>query len=176
MSSRAMKLAVLNTAHLHWTKNDLASGVRQSSAEIMNALLVESIDVALSARHAHWNVRGPHFAALHDLFGSVFDELNTHIDTLGQRIAALGVIARGTAQDVVSESTLKPYPMFSLSETEHIEALATRLGLLGNELRSGIDECQRNGDPVSADILTQVCKAVDQLLWRVEGHQIRLQS
>lgn len=173
MSSRAMKLAVLNTAHLNWTKNDLPAGVRQSTAEILNAVIVESIDVALSAR---WNVRGPSAGSLHEVLGQVFAELNRHIDSLGERVAALGVVARGTAQDVASESTLKPFPMFSLSEHETIDAMATRMGHLGAETRRAIEACQKLGDPVSGYVLTRACTAIDRLLWGIERHQIRLQS
>jgi len=148
MSSRAMKLAVLNTTHLHWTKNDLSAGVRQASGEVLNSVVIEGIDVALAARHAHWNVRGPNFSALHDLFGSVFDEVNQHVDVLAERAVALGMVARGTVQDVASETALKPYPMLSIGEQEHIEAMSTRLGLLGCGSAAGnrgVREAGRSG-------------------------------
>jgi starvation-inducible DNA-binding protein len=171
-----MRLAVLNTSHLNWTKNDLAPNVRQGSAEILNALIVQSIDIALSARHARWNVRGSSAGSLRDQFACVFAELDFHIDALGQRVAALGVVARGTVQDVASESTLKPYPILCLTEFETIESIGTRLGQLGGEMRRGIEECRDLGDPVSADLLIRACTNVDILLWRIESHQVRLQS
>lgn len=175
MSTRAMKLSVLNTAQLNWSKHTLPGDVRLSAIEILNAIVVETIDVALSARHAHWNVRGPNFTALHELFGHTFNELNQHIDALAERAAALGGVARGTLQDVASETKLKPYPMFSIDEHEHIEAMATRLGQIGGEIRPAIDECAKIGDPVSADLLTQACATVDKLLWRVGSHQVSIQ-
>lgn len=176
MSSRAMKLAVLNTTYLHRTKNDLPPGVRQASAEVLNSLVIEGIDVALAARHAHWNVRGPNFSALHDLFGTVHDAVNKHVDVLAERAVALGMVARGTVQDVASETTLKPYPMFSLCEHEHIEAMATRLGIWAGEARRAIEECEKLGDRVSADVLSEACADIEKLLWRVESHQVALHS
>lgn len=176
MSPRTMKLAVLNTTHLHWTKNDLPAGVRQGSGEVLGSLVIEGIDVALGARHAHWNVRGPNFSALHDLFGAVFDELNAHVDVLAERAVALGMVARGTVQDVASETALKPYPMMCISEQEHVEAMACRLGLLAGGARRAIEECERLGDRVTADLLSDTCAAFDRLLWRVESHQLTLHS
>lgn len=176
MSSRAMKVAVLNTTHLHWTKNDLPAGVRQASGEVLNSLVIEGIDVALAARHAHWNVRGPNFSVLHDLFGLVFDEVNRHVDALAERAVALGMVARGTVQDVASETALKPYPMLSISEHEHVEAMATRLGHFAGGVRRAIGECEKLGDRVSADVLSETCAAIDKLLWRVESHQLTLHS
>jgi starvation-inducible DNA-binding protein len=176
MSSRALKVAVLNTTHHHWTKNDLPAKVRQASGEVLNSLVIEGIDVALAARYARWNVRGPHFAALHELFGSVYDEVNQQVDVLAERAVALGMVARGTVQDVASETALKPYPMLSISEQEHIEAMARRLGIWGGDVRRAIEECEKLGDRVSADVLSEACAAIEKLLWRVESHQFTLHS
>jgi starvation-inducible DNA-binding protein len=50
------------------TKNDLPAPVRKRVAEILNARLADAIDLALQAKQAHWNVKGPQFIALHELF------------------------------------------------------------------------------------------------------------
>jgi starvation-inducible DNA-binding protein len=172
MSTQAMKLFALHSSHLNATRNDLPEPGRFASIEALNRLMVESIDVAMCARHAHWNVRGPHFMARHQLFKSVAEGLEPQIDTIAKRISALGGFARGTPHIVASDSTLKPYPLHSVSDHDHLDAVACRLGLLAGEARISINECQKHGDPVTVHILVEANTAIEKLLWLVESHTV----
>jgi starvation-inducible DNA-binding protein len=173
MSNRAPHLHALNATQVLRTSNDLPAHVRHASIEMLNRNVVHAIDVALSAKHAHWNVRGPSFLVYHQLFEKVFTQLLTQIDSLGERTTALGGIARATVQAVARETDLKPYPVLSVSEQEHIEELAQRLGRLGGELRRASLDATRSEDVVTADVLIQAGAAVDALLWLVESHLAR---
>jgi hypothetical protein len=53
---------------MHPTTIRLPDRTRIEMIDLLNARLAESLDLGLQARHAHWNIRGPQFAALHDLF------------------------------------------------------------------------------------------------------------
>ena len=172
MSSHALKLTALHRSHLNATRNELPEAYRCVSIEVLNRVLVECIDVTMSARHAHWNVRGGQFLSRHALFKSVVDELDPQIDVVARRICALGGIARGTAGIVAGESSLKPYPVHTISDHEHLDALACRLGLLAGELRISNEECRDHGDPATLHVLTQTSVIVENLLWRVESHVV----
>ncbi|MBV8877656.1 MAG: DNA starvation/stationary phase protection protein Dps, partial [Gammaproteobacteria bacterium] len=50
------------------TRNDLPANVRVEVAELLNARLADAIDLGAQSKHAHWNVKGPNFIALHELF------------------------------------------------------------------------------------------------------------
>jgi starvation-inducible DNA-binding protein len=56
---------------MHGTRNDLAEPTRKSVVQLLNERLAEAIDLQLQAKQAHWNVKGPNFAGLHDLFDRV---------------------------------------------------------------------------------------------------------
>ena len=56
---------------LHQTKNDLPERTRSALADILNRRLADAIDLQLQAKQAHWNVRGPSFIALHELFDNL---------------------------------------------------------------------------------------------------------
>lgn len=170
MSNRT-HVHVLNTAQLSSTRNAVALDTRQSSIENLNRIVVQMIDIALAAKHAHWNVRGSHFLAYHKLFDQVFDTLIAETDAVGERTAALGGIARATVQAVAGETPLKPYPMLAVGEFEHIEQLATRLGSLGGEVKAAITAIAAAGDHVSADVLTDAAASIDVLLWKIESHK-----
>jgi starvation-inducible DNA-binding protein len=50
-------------------------------------------------KHAHWNVKGPSFIALHELFDQVAEHVEDHIDTIAERVTALGGTARGISRE-----------------------------------------------------------------------------
>ena len=50
------------------TRNDLPQATRSQAAELLNARLADAIDLGTQVKYAHWNVKGPNFIALHELF------------------------------------------------------------------------------------------------------------
>jgi len=53
------------------TRNDLPANTRTKVIELLNARLADAIDLGAQTKHAHWNVKGPNFIALHELFDKV---------------------------------------------------------------------------------------------------------
>jgi starvation-inducible DNA-binding protein len=139
----------------------------------MTSVVAETIDASLAARHAHWNVRGPTVHSLHELLGRIHSELEQHVDALAERIGALGGVAHGTAQAVVSESRLPPYTPVMTSADEHVEALHDRLVQLAASMRAALVECERWKDPVSAHHVTEAWAAVDKQGWLLGSHLLR---
>jgi len=75
---------------MHPTRNDLSTKTRTKVVGVLNARLADAIDLQLQAKQAHWNVRGPNFIALHELFDRIAGDLGGHVDDLAERITALG--------------------------------------------------------------------------------------
>ena len=65
-------------------------------AESLKKVLASSYILSLKTQNYHWNVKGPHFKQLHDLFGEQYNELNTAIDDIAERIRALGAPLTGS--------------------------------------------------------------------------------
>ncbi|MFZ9875420.1 MAG: ferritin-like domain-containing protein, partial [Candidatus Methylacidiphilales bacterium] len=57
------------------TKNDLPAKVREKMIVLLNARLADSIDLQTQCKQAHWNVKGPDFIALHELFDKVNEDV-----------------------------------------------------------------------------------------------------
>ncbi len=91
---------------MYQTRNDLAEPTRKSIVRLLNERLAEAIDLQLQAKHAHWNVKGPNFVGLHDLFDRVADTAREYVDLIAERGVALGGVAEGTVQNVSSRSKL----------------------------------------------------------------------
>src|SRR5882672_7034854 len=113
------------------TRNDLAADVRGRMVELLNGRLADAVDLGAQAKQAHWNVKGPNFIALHELFDSVAEHVEDHIDTLAERITALGGIAHGTVAAAARTTTLKPYPEDITDGMQHVEALSSALADFG---------------------------------------------
>lgn len=152
------------------TKNDLPAERRDAAIKLLNALLANLIDLQLQAKQAHWNVKGPNFIALHELFDSVAEEAEGFVDTVAERIAALGGRAEGTIDIVSKRSMLAPYPLDITSGQAHVDALSTSMATVGKATRSGISQAAEIGDAGTADLFTEVSRGIDKKLWFVESH------
>jgi len=136
----------------------------------MNQRLADVIDLALQMKQAHWNVKGPHFIGLHKLFDEIHEDILEYVDMVAERIVQLGGIAEGTARSVAKRSELQEYPLDIADGTSHIEAVARALSEFGREARNMISECQALDDDDSADMFTEISRAIDKWLWFVEAH------
>src|ERR1700756_3478506 len=152
------------------TRNDLPPNVRVEVTELLNARLADAIDLGAQSKYAHWNVKGPNFIALHELFDKVAENLEEQIDTIAERITALGGRARGTIATVARTSTLKPYPEEIAEGLAHLEALSGALADYGAKLRGSIEAADRLGDADTADLFTGISRETDKFLWFLEAH------
>ena len=155
---------------MHPTRNDLSTKTRTKVVAVLNARLADAIDLQFQAKQAHWNVKGPNFIALHELFDKISGDLGGHVDDMAERITALGGTAEGTIQAVVGRSKLPVYPLGLTEGRAHLEALAVALARFGKSVRKAIDETGKAGDADTSDLFTGLSRAVDKNLWLVEAH------
>jgi starvation-inducible DNA-binding protein len=152
------------------TRNDLPLGTRTKIVKLLNERLADAIDLGTQVKHAHWNVKGPNFIALHELFDKIAENVEEHIDTLAERATALGGIAHGTLAAVARATSLKPYPQNINEGVAHVKALAAALGAFGARVRTAIDDSTALKDADSADLFTGISREVDKDLWFLEAH------
>lgn len=152
------------------THNTLTENIRGQSIELLNKHLAAAIDLHGQLKLAHWNVRGPAFIAIHELFDKVSAEVEEFSDMLAERTGALGGVAKGGIKTVSEKSFLKSYPVEIADEKTHVEAVAEALAKFGESVREAIDQAADFGDAITADLFTQIGRGVDQQLWFVESH------
>jgi starvation-inducible DNA-binding protein len=155
---------------MHKTKIGIPENTRYAAVGILQARLADAVDLVTQAKQAHWNVKGPSFIALHELFDKVADDGREHADLIAERIAALGGVAEGTAVVVAERSILPRYPLDIADGAAHVEALSTALAAFGKAARAAIDATAEMGDQDTADLFTEVSRSVDKNLWLVEAH------
>jgi starvation-inducible DNA-binding protein len=152
------------------TRNDLALGTRSKVVKLLNERLADAIDLATQTKHAHWNVKGPNFIALHELFDQVAEHVEDQVDTLAERATALGGVASGTLAAAARATSLKPYPENITEGVAHLKALSAALAAFGARVRAAIEAATALGDADTADLFTGISRELDKDLWFLEAH------
>jgi starvation-inducible DNA-binding protein len=152
------------------SSNDQPKSTRVAMVALLNQHLADALDLGLQAKQAHWNIKGPQFIALHELFDEVAEKLGEFTDEIAERAVALGGIATGTSQVIARDTRLPAYSLTLLAGTDHVGALSQALASYAKLARTAIDTASKAGDAGTADLFTQISRAIDDLLWKVEAH------
>ncbi|MGL5137737.1 MAG: DNA starvation/stationary phase protection protein Dps [Beijerinckiaceae bacterium] len=160
---------------MHPTRNTLDEAIRMQSVELLNRHLATAIDLHAQVKQAHWNVRGANFIAIHKLFDTVSEEVESFSDMLAERAGGLGGTAEGTIQTAAKRSSLIAYPLGVDNEQKHIFAVAGALATFGEGARDASARATAFGDVDTADLFTQVSRGIDLQLWFVESHGVTRQ-
>lgn len=158
---------------MYKTKNDLSAGIRKKSINLLSKCLADGIDLKLQAKQAHWNVKGPSFIALHELFDTIATASDGYTDLIAERIIQLGGIANGTVQNTSDQTRLEKYPLTIADGQDHVDALSSALATFGKNIREAISLSDEWQDADTADIFTEISRGVDKNLWFVEAHNQR---
>jgi starvation-inducible DNA-binding protein len=158
------------TNNMFQTKNDLDQKTRVQVSKLLQERLADSVDLLAQIKHAHWNVKGPSFIALHLLFDQIWKESQEYADLIAERIAQFGGRVDGTVQGAAKTTSLDKYPLESTDGRQHVEALSHALATYGELVRKAIDQCDELKDAGTADIFTEISRGIDKNLWFVEAH------
>jgi len=154
----------------HPTRNDIPAAKRTQLIELLNQNLLNLIDLYGQTKFAHWNVRGPHFIAYHELFDMLAAGLPPLIDDTAERAAALGGVVNGTSRQVAAHSEVPEFPEGVHDGIAVVTALADRYAKAGASTRAAIDSADKLEDKDSADLFTGASRYLDKSLWFLEAH------
>jgi starvation-inducible DNA-binding protein len=131
----------------------------------LNARLADGLDLHGQIKVAHWNIKGPQFAALHPLFETFAVSLANHNDTIAERAVTLGAKAYGTARHVAKSSRLPEYPQETTRDLEHVALLAERIEKYLDGARESRSALEKLGDTDSVDLLTGIVSEFEKHAW-----------
>jgi starvation-inducible DNA-binding protein len=155
---------------MYKTKIDLSEKVRRNIIVILNDRLADAIDLQSQVKQAHWNVKGPHFIALHELFDKISNVVFEQIDEIAERVTSLGGTAEGTVAVAAKRSKLKNYPLSITAGKDHLFYLSTQIAAFGKSVRAAIADTDELGDADTADLFTGISRDLDKYLWFLEAH------
>ena len=144
---------------------------RKAIAASLSRFLADSFTLYLKTHNFHWNVTGPMFNALHNMFEAQYTEQWTALDDIAERIRALGYNAPGSYAEFVRLTVLKEEP--GLTETLGWQEMVRQL-VVGNEAvcrtaREVLDMADDGDDAPTEDLMTQRLQTHEKYAWMLRS-------
>jgi starvation-inducible DNA-binding protein len=143
----------------------LPEAARGQISEALGGALSDGLDLHSQIKVAHWNVKGPHFAAFHPLFEGFATQLAAFNDEVAERAVTLGARVGGTARTVARASRLPELPADSVRDLELAGLLAERFEQYLDGVRAARGVAEQAGDQDTQDLLTGIVEAFEKNGW-----------
>lgn len=150
---------------MYESPSHLPEDSRARISDGLNARLADGLDLHSQIKVAHWNVKGPQFAALHPLFETFAVNLAAFNDAIAERAVTLGAMALGTARHVAETSRLPEYPPETTRDMDHVQLLAERIETYLEGLRETRSAVEKLGDTDTVDLLTSIVSEFEKNAW-----------
>ncbi|NQY96349.1 MAG: DNA starvation/stationary phase protection protein [Henriciella sp.] len=141
---------------------------RAKSAAALKRLLGETYALYIKTHGYHWNVTGPRFQSLHEVFMTQYTELWAALDELAERIRALGRFAPGSSGEMMQDASIEPDTSVPDAATM-VANLALGHEAVARAARDGIRIAGEAGDDVTADLMTQRATIADKTAWMLRA-------
>lgn len=141
---------------------------KNNVAKALSLVLAHSYALAIKTQNYHWNVTGPQFKNLHELFGSQYEELSDAIDEVAERIRSLDVLVPASFDVFKNNSTIKD-GNHKNSSTKMVEELYHGNQTLVKVINDALEICQKEGDEASADLMINRTQVHDKNAWMLKS-------
>ena len=147
----------------------LAEGDRKTITDGLSRLLADTYTLYLTTHNFHWNVTGPMFNTLHEMFMIQYTELWTSVDLIAERIRSLGHKAPGSYAQFSALASIKDAPMEPPKALEMVAILVSGHEAVARTARSIFPSADKAGDEPTADLLTQRLTVHEKTAWMLRS-------
>jgi starvation-inducible DNA-binding protein len=148
----------------------LSSETEQGVVKILSALLADEFILYTKLRKYHWNVTGPEFFTLHEVFERQYTEIAEYVDVVAERIRAYGAIAPGTLEEFRQLARLREQPGVNPDAHQMVQDIVSDHESLVRALRVDIETIDDEYDDVGAeDLLTQLLQDHQKNAWMMRS-------
>jgi len=146
----------------------LSEDSRARIADGLSRLLADSYSLYLMTHNFHWNVKGPMFNSLHQMFMTQYTEQWNALDMIAERIRALGYPAPGTYAEFGKLSTVKEVAGVpkAMDMVRHLVGAQEATARTARSLLPVVDEAN---DQPTADLLTQRLDVHEKTAWMLRS-------
>lgn len=153
------------------TSIGLTEAVRHEVGRILNRLLADEYVLYATTRDYHWNVAGPEFHSLHQLFEAQYEEIADWIDEIAERARAIGVGAHGSWTALTKTARLSAGQGIGCPPSGMIHGLLSLHEKIIVQLRTDTETCTEHlKDSGTADFLTGLMAGHEKSAWMLRSH------
>ena len=138
-------------------------------AQVLQATLIELIDLSVHAKQAHWNVVGPAFKPVHEFLDELVDEYRGWYDDVAERLTAIGVSPDGRLATVSDGTPLATLPPGPLADQAVVVAMDERVTLVAARIRERADRIA--DDLATQDLLIEILRGLEKQRWMIRAHR-----
>ncbi|QPH54165.1 Dps family protein [Pontivivens ytuae] len=155
------------------TAIELSPTAQSEIAEALNQCVAETAVLTMLAQNFHWNVEGPHFGPLHELFQTLYEDHFVGQDDLAERIKAIDMHAEGTLAGMVARSKIKEVEG-APDDTEMLRVLMEAEMTLAKTLAGAANIAETHGDLLTQDLAIERGRAHEKFAWMLRAHLKRM--
>lgn len=150
---------------MYRSPNRLPEESRKKVVAVLNQSLADGLDLHSQIKVAHWNIKGPHFSALHPQFETFAVALAAFNDEIAERAVTLGGHVYGTARHAAQASRVPEYEQDTKRDLDHVRLLAERFEAYLAGVREARGVGEKEGDTDTVDLLTSVISEFEKHTW-----------
>jgi starvation-inducible DNA-binding protein len=141
---------------------------RKEIAEGLSRLLADTYTLYLKTHYFHWNVTGPMFHSLHNMFETEYTELAVAVDDIAERIRTIGYPAPGSYSEFAELSSI-PETRGVPDATEMVRLLVEANEAVVRTAREAFPAAERANDESSVDLLTERMRTHEKTAWMLRS-------
>ncbi|MCM3763989.1 Dps family protein [Neobacillus niacini] len=138
-------------------------------SETMNKQVANFSVLYMKLHHYHWYIKGENFFTLHVKFEELYTEAALHVDTIAERLLALGGTPISTLQGALEMATISE-ATGDESTQDMVQTLADDLTAICKELTEGITSAEENDDQPTADLFTSIRASLEKHRWMLKAY------
>ncbi|MGY3716735.1 Dps family protein [Sutcliffiella cohnii] len=142
--------------------------MEQKLTNVVNKQVANWSVLFIKLHNYHWFVKGPEFFTLHAKFEELYTEAATHIDSLAERLLAIGGEPVGTMKEILEISSIREAEG-EKSAQQMVASIASDFDVLISELREGMEIAEQAGDETTGDMLLAIHASVEKHNWMLKA-------
>ena len=142
---------------------------RAKSVKILQQITVDLLSLFNQYKEAHWNVNGPLYLPLHELYQEQADYYRGQADIFAERALQLGYSVDGRYSTIAKTSAIPDFPGGYVTDNESLKILLDRVGVFQKEVYQDI-RATEDSDPPTSNKLQDLAYGVDKSLWKLRIH------
>lgn len=141
---------------------------RTKLAEGLSGLLADTYTLYVMTQGYHWNVTGPHFHSLHQMFEEQYIQLREAADMIAERIRTIGMTAPGSFAEFLKLGTVEDNQQ-PTDAMAMVKSAAAGHETIVRQARPLVDLAEEAGDVATADMVTERIREHEQVAWMLRA-------